>query len=268
MYGSSAVVRRATVVLTLCALVVAFTCISAAFAQTPHLYTAVGNVSGFVTQRVSIPITFQTLADSLDGFEYLLSLSRDDLIYFEVDTVVVGTDTSWVAEVDTVGTYTSGWQHIQGRCTAGKGLDLRVSGISDVGTGTTPGIPDYTSGVLIKFYARILSTIPDTLSDRIVSLNVLSGSSWFSNEHGLLIQPVQNQDGSVTVAPCGGKGDVDCNGTRNPTDVVKLVNYVYKGMQQFCQLSLGDLNCSRTVNPTDVVRLVNYVYKGIPIPPC
>ena len=63
----------------------------------------------------------------------------------------------------------------------------------------------------------------------------------------------------------------------NPVDVVKMVNFVYKNIEDRCSdgwncpYEPGDVNCDNAVNPVDVVRYVNYVYKNIipfPCDPC
>jgi len=78
---------------------------------------------------------------------------------------------------------------------------------------------------------------------------------------------------------CGGAyptfGDVDCSGGLNPTDVVTMVNFVYKGMDArcypagwSCAVDLGDVDCDNQVGPIDVVYFVNYVYKNYRPFPC
>ena len=77
---------------------------------------------------------------------------------------------------------------------------------------------------------------------------------------------------------CGGAppafGDITCDAAVNPIDVVKMVNYVYKNIDDRCSTdwncpkSPGDVNCDDAVNPVDVVRYVNYVYKNITPFPC
>ena len=77
----------------------------------------------------------------------------------------------------------------------------------------------------------------------------------------------------VTLCECGIWGDVSGDGAVNPVDVVKLVNFVYKGLDQrnplpVCPKEPGDVNCNGAVNPVDVVLYVNYVYKGLTPFPC
>ena len=146
-------------------------------------------------------------------------------------------------------------------------MDLRVTALADIGTGNTPGIGEYTSGVLLRIYGQIRGDVPDTLVNRTVDLVVDDEASYYSNQSGQLIRPVENFDGSVTVLKRI-LGDVNCDGVLNPMDVVILVNYVYKNWDIICPGSLGDLNCDGAVNPVDVVIIVNHVYKNWPIPPC
>jgi len=77
--------------------------------------------------------------------------------------------------------------------------------------------------------------------------------------------------------------DLSNDNTISPPDVVRMVNYVYKGQLTAiiappgatypnaplpatppftCQFRLGDANRDGAVGPPDVVRYVNYVYKG------
>ena len=77
---------------------------------------------------------------------------------------------------------------------------------------------------------------------------------------------------------CGGPppafGDITCDAAVNPVDVVKMVNYVYKGIDDRCSVGWncpvppGDVTCEGAVNPVDVVHYVNYVYKNITPFPC
>jgi hypothetical protein len=234
-------------------------------ADTLRMYIA--HVEDYPGALVEIPITIELDIDSLDGFLISLALSRNDIAYFEVDTVVVGDDTSFVCAYDTTGCLPKDWEHMEARSTAGLGLDLRVSGISDVGSGLVPGIARFSTGTLVKIFARIRPDVPDTLTDRMVNLNIHQMITNYSNENGVTISPVLNFDGSITVLQ-GTKGDVNCDGNINPTDAVYIVNFVYKNWNILCNYSLGDLNCDDDVNPIDVVYLINYVYKNWPIPPC
>jgi len=67
--------------------------------------------------------------------------------------------------------------------------------------------------------------------------------------------------------------DLNIDGNINPTDVVLIVNWVYKAEDmrvviESCWGENGDWNCDDAVNPTDVVHYVNFVYKGFTYGPC
>ena len=61
-------------------------------------------------------------------------------------------------------------------------------------------------------------------------------------------------------------GDASCNGVVNLTDVIYLVNYLFKGGPAPCALKYGDSNCDTKVNLSDVIYDVNYLFKGGPKP--
>ena len=62
----------------------------------------------------------------------------------------------------------------------------------------------------------------------------------------------------------------DANGDKvvNVTDVIYLINYLFKGGSAPVPVSAGDVNCDGYVNVTDVVYLINYLFKGGPKPAC
>jgi len=62
----------------------------------------------------------------------------------------------------------------------------------------------------------------------------------------------------------------DANGDKvvNVTDVVYLINYLFKGGSAPVPLSTGDVNCDGKVTVSDVIYLINYLFKGGPKPAC
>jgi len=65
------------------------------------------------------------------------------------------------------------------------------------------------------------------------------------------------------------RGDVNNNGSTTSSDIIYLVNYVFKGgPPPLPVVSEGDVNCSATITSSDVIFLVNYVFKGGPTPVC
>jgi hypothetical protein len=62
-------------------------------------------------------------------------------------------------------------------------------------------------------------------------------------------------------------GDLNGSSTLTSSDVILLVNYVFKGgaAPSPCP-AVGDCNCNGTVTSGDIITLVNHVFKGGPAP--
>lgn len=61
-------------------------------------------------------------------------------------------------------------------------------------------------------------------------------------------------------------GDASGDNKVNVSDVIFLINYLFKGGPQSNPPYLGDANCNGSVTISDVVYLVNYLFKGGPPP--
>jgi hypothetical protein len=68
-----------------------------------------------------------------------------------------------------------------------------------------------------------------------------------------------------TVVKCG---DANADGSLTVSDVVYLVNYLFKGGPVAKPYEAGEANCDGKVTVSDVVYLVNYLFKGGPVPIC
>lgn len=61
-------------------------------------------------------------------------------------------------------------------------------------------------------------------------------------------------------------GDPNHDGTINSSDIVYLINFLFKGGPAPDPLESGDVNCDEGVNSADVVYLINYLFKEGPVP--
>jgi hypothetical protein len=61
-------------------------------------------------------------------------------------------------------------------------------------------------------------------------------------------------------------GDVNADGVFTSSDIIFLVNYVFKGGQPPIVNGHGDCNCDDKVTSSDVIYLVNHVFKSGPTP--
>jgi len=63
------------------------------------------------------------------------------------------------------------------------------------------------------------------------------------------------------------RGDPNSDGKKTVSDVIYLINYLFKGGPAPDPVSLGDANCDDKVTVSDVIYLINYLFKGGD-PPC
>ncbi|OGC80564.1 MAG: hypothetical protein A2W07_00065 [candidate division Zixibacteria bacterium RBG_16_43_9] len=63
-------------------------------------------------------------------------------------------------------------------------------------------------------------------------------------------------------------GDATSDGIINVTDVIYLINYLFKGGSVPSLLQAGDCNCDCKITVSDIIYLVNYLFKGGPKPLC
>jgi len=171
---------------------------------------------------------------------------------------------------------------------------FNVAAISNLPGGVTPPplAPSGTPYRIARFSMRRIApqSVLDTLQDRAVTWFAALSNCSFSNPSGALIgirdtsycanPPVcdsivhDNYDantylsGTVTIGPsCQGRGDVNASGNINSSDIIFLVNYVFKGGPlPTCAGVTGDVNCTGSINSSDIIYLVNFVFKGGPSP--
>ena len=65
---------------------------------------------------------------------------------------------------------------------------------------------------------------------------------------------------------CVMRGDVNETGTITSSDIIFLVNYVFKGAAAPACLDHGDVNLDASITSSDIIYLVNFVFKAGPDP--
>jgi hypothetical protein len=63
-------------------------------------------------------------------------------------------------------------------------------------------------------------------------------------------------------------GDANANGLINLSDVIYLLNYLFRGGSSPCPMEAGDVNCDGAVNLSDDIILLNYLFRGGEAPSC
>jgi len=114
------------------------------------------------------------------------------------------------------------------------------------GTSYPPGLTMSTGGILTGT-AAVQGTF--TFTARVLD----SGSPQTSMERAI----------TVTIGPpLRPAGDVTSDGVVSLSDIIFIVNYVYKGGPEPVPAAYGDVDSSCTITSADVIYLVNYVLKG------
>jgi M6 family metalloprotease-like protein len=62
------------------------------------------------------------------------------------------------------------------------------------------------------------------------------------------------------------RGDANGDKKLSVSDVIYLINYLFKGGPPPVESLVGDVNCDGMVNVSDVAYLINYLFKGGPLP--
>jgi hypothetical protein len=85
----------------------------------------------------------------------------------------------------------------------------------------------------------------------------------------LVISSNDPDEGEVTVPVhmrVIARGDANADFKINVSDVIYLINYIFKGGPAPKSLSSGDVNYDGEVTISDIVYLINYLFKGGPKP--
>ncbi|MFH0930573.1 MAG: dockerin type I repeat-containing protein, partial [Candidatus Zixiibacteriota bacterium] len=79
--------------------------------------------------------------------------------------------------------------------------------------------------------------------------------------------PILKDSAQVVLSVVARRGDANNDGSISISDIVYLINYLFKGGPPPHYYNTGDANCDGRVSISDVVYLVNYLFKYGP-PPC
>lgn len=234
----------------------------------------------------TLPIYITTSDVTVAGIQLRLIADRPDLVELPDSAV-------FYPLVDLTGSAIAGWDYKNENILAP--VVLNIAGISNLPGGSTPAPlgPSVIPYRIARFTMRCVApaSVLDTLQDRSVTWYAVVSSCSFSDPAGNLVgirdtsycanPPVCDsfyndtydantyQSGTVTIAPsCQGRGDVNSSGAINSSDIIYLVNYVFKGGPlPACSGITGDVECSGAVTSSDIIYLVNFVFKG-GLPPC
>ena len=92
----------------------------------------------------------------------------------------------------------------------------------------------------------------------------VTGSSWSYPNYEDWIGEEAEAVTEVVLYTCG---DANSDDAVNSSDVVYLLNYLYREGYPPSPLEAGDVNLDSAVDGADVVYLINYLFKDGP-PPC
>lgn len=133
------------------------------------------------------------------------------------------------------------------------------------------------NGVLFRVPLNVFPIVDSvSLAERQVRIFIDPVYTYFSDSTGNVlyrivdtVPPINTYDtinGNVFI-PYSLKGDVNFDGLLTSSDVVRLLNYAFLGVNQpIPSASVGDVNCDGLVNSSDVVLEMNKIFLGIPFP--
>ncbi len=134
-----------------------------------------------------------------------------------------------------------------------------------VGFGASRLLPG-DSGLYCRMFYNVSG--PGTLTFRTAVHSSAGPTTMYSIVDPVSINwPAEGEVGSfeITEVPPQ-RGNVNCDGQITVSDVIYIINYLFKGGPTPNPLENGDVNCDGKVNVTDVVYLINYLFKSGPAP--
>ncbi len=123
-------------------------------------------------------------------------------------------------------------------------------------------LPPVASYPTVSGFGSVISTFAWTpmigqAGDYLVEFH--AGEQCFVSERFLPVRIHVDPAPPQEVSMCG---DLDDSGTVNSADIIRLVNYVFKGGPAPDPLWTADTNMDGKITSADIIKLVNYVFKG------
>jgi subtilisin family serine protease len=131
---------------------------------------------------------------------------------------------------------------------------------ADVGGGSPPLPPG--SGPILRMHFTIESTTPvDSITlSPVDTFTVLNFDYHAIGKNNIEYVPGWVVGGVELLPYC--RGDFDINGATTSSDIIKLVNYVFKSGPISPDPWVMDVNVDESVTSADIIVLVDYVFKG------
>lgn len=249
--------------------------------------------------RTVVPVYIDNVDQNISAFSLLFTIVPNDRAYFTTDSIKVVIDTlcrfcfdevtcidstpcppdsiiridttvSRMIKIDKSGSLTSNFSLLSAHGEVGDTsspycVNSTVLGVAQSGDPLGPGF-----GLLFKLYLDVLCLPDSLLPDTLLYINVygtLSADVPYPNPDTLIKAKVF-MPGRLFIF--GGVKYGDCNGDGNisVSDVVYLINYLFKGGSPPSPLIEGDANGDGQLSVSDVVYLITYLFKGGAPPHC
>jgi len=212
-----------------------------------------GTATQYKTVNFKVPVYLNNPTAQVGGFEMTFILSNSEIVDF-------------TGSVDTVGTLINKFDYLDISYDTTGGNYIVVVGIADQDSNPPSGTIGPGNGLLYNLIVNITSNCFVRADTTLTTIWVDKIHSRLSDPSGELIDSVEFFDGSIYVPGVCVYGDANANGTVNLSDIIYLVNYVFKNGVPPCPEKAGDANRNNFVNLADIVFLVNHVFKGTAAP--
>jgi len=240
--------------------------------------------------KTEVPVYIDAI-QNISAFSLLVTIIPGDRAYFTTDHIEVNIDTvcsstirpcppgdiiridtltSRIMKIENSGSLTANFTTLEAHGDASDTLNpycvnINILGLAPNNEPLEPGF-----GLLFKIYFDVLCLSDSLLPDTMVYVNVygtLSADVPFPNPDTLIRAKVFSPGKLIIL---GGFKYGDANGTGDITvsDVVYLINNLFKGGPPPNPKIRGDANGNGEVTVSDAVYLINSLFKGGPKPHC